>query len=102
MVPLITCHLPYKVTLGLLKGWPYKKWTTCIQCTISTTPLVWGLALVQGTVCSDIVHVTYWTACVAASRTHQSNMPIFPIYEEMFAKYSDIKNKFKILQICST
>ena len=46
MVPLITCHLPYKVTLSLLKGWPYKKWTTYIQftSTISTTPLVWGLA----------------------------------------------------------
>ena len=35
-----------KVTLGLLRGWPYKKWTTYIQftSTISTTPLVWGLA----------------------------------------------------------
>ena len=27
------CNLPYKVTLGLLKGWPYKKWTTYIQFT---------------------------------------------------------------------
>ena len=26
-------HLPYKVTLGLLKGWPYKKLSTCIQFT---------------------------------------------------------------------
>ena len=38
------------------------------------------------TLCSDVVHVVWWTACVASSRTHQSNMPIFPIYEEMFAK----------------
>ena len=33
MVPLTRGHLPYKVNLGLLKGWPYKKWTTCIQFT---------------------------------------------------------------------
>ena len=33
MVPLTRGHLPCKVTLGLLKGWPYKKLTTCIQCT---------------------------------------------------------------------
>ena len=33
MVPLTRGHLPYKVTLGLLKGWPYKKLTTCIQFT---------------------------------------------------------------------
>ena len=26
-------HLPDKITLGLLKGWPYKKWSTCIQFT---------------------------------------------------------------------
>ena len=33
MVPLTRGHLPYKVTLGWLKGWPYKKLTTCIQFT---------------------------------------------------------------------
>ena len=33
MVPLARGHLPYKVTLGWLKGWPYKKLTTCIQFT---------------------------------------------------------------------
>ena len=35
MVPLTQGHLPYiyKLNLGLVKGWPYKKWATCIQFT---------------------------------------------------------------------
>ena len=35
MVPLTRGHLPYKVPLGLVKGWPYKKWSTCIQFTVT-------------------------------------------------------------------
>ena len=33
MVPLTWGHLPYKVTLGLLKGWPYKRLSICIPFT---------------------------------------------------------------------